>query len=127
MRYLNLKDQFKRHKQKRMEVKRNLVNCLKNNFLYTSRVLSLKIRSGETSRRQIKELDETSNTSKILNTRLKNILHSVPKSNLFSSHHRCIATKRSRAVYRFFGLERRILRKKFRGGLIPAVQRILWG
>lgn len=39
---------------------------------------------------------------------------------------RCLVTRRSRFVLRMFGLERRVLRDKFRDGFLPAIRRILW-
>lgn len=98
MRHLVIKDQSRRRKQNKFEIKRRFLLYLKSSNFFNP-----FIKEGAYG-----------------------LLEHMGGAASFRSRNRCLLTKRSKAVYRFFGLERRVLRQKLRWGAFPGFKRVLW-
>lgn len=99
MRHLVVKDFRKRVVARRGEVRRRLFKCFLSNSFFSS---------------QVKQLFQLN-----LDGRWKN-------KSVYRVTNRCLITRKSKSIIRFFGLERLVLRDKFLFGSLMGIRRCVW-
>src|SRR5690349_20868038 len=100
MRQFILRDQFRRKRSIKAEPKRIILNYFKSDFQFFSK----------------KEME-------VFNDCLEQF---GKNTSCHRTVTRCLLTRRSRGVFKFFGLERRVLRYQFLNGRYSGIRRSVW-